>query len=149
MAPKFWMELSCLTMTFLVDMAMAPLDRHTVTIMGSISGVRPTATAMAKRKACCQSCLVKPLMKKTRGTMTAMKRIISQVKLLMPRSKLVGAAWPTMALDMLPRKVRRPVTTITPWAEPLSTLVPRKQMFFSSKGESLEFSSRASNFSTG
>ncbi len=41
MAPKFWIEFSRLTITFLRDMAMAPRDRHTETIIGSISGVRP------------------------------------------------------------------------------------------------------------
>ena len=45
-------------------MAMAPLERQTETIIGSISGVNPTATDKAKRKACFQSCLVRPLMTK-------------------------------------------------------------------------------------
>jgi hypothetical protein len=35
---------------------------------------------------------------------------------------------------MPPRKVVFPVATITAWAVPLSTLVPRKQTFFSSSG---------------
>ncbi len=52
--------------------------------MGSISGVRPTATAIAKKNALFQSCLVNPLMRKTRGTMTAMSWIMSQVKRLRP-----------------------------------------------------------------
>ncbi len=103
MAPKFWMELSRLTMTFLRDMAMAPLDRQTVTIMGSISGVRPTATASAKKKASPQSPLVRPLMRNTSGTMTSMKRIISQVNLRTPLSKLVSTCWPTRALAIPPR----------------------------------------------
>ena len=89
MAPRFWMEFRRLTMTFFLDMARAPLERHTVTIMGSISGVMPTATAKAKKKASCQLCLVNPLMRKTKGTITAMKRIINQVKLATPLSKLV------------------------------------------------------------
>ena len=38
-------------MTFLRDMAIAPLARFTVTIIGSISGVRPTATATANSNA--------------------------------------------------------------------------------------------------
>ena len=42
-------------------------------------------------------------MRKTSGTMTTMKRIISQVKRLTPRSKLVCGGCPTMALAMLPR----------------------------------------------
>ena len=83
------MEFSRLTMTFLRDIAKAPLERQTDTIMGSISGVRPTATAMAKKNACHQSCLVNPLIKKTKGTITIMKRIISQVNRLMPLSKAV------------------------------------------------------------
>ena len=59
-APKFWMELSRLTMTFFLDIASAPLDKQTETIIGSISGVRPTATAIANRNAVFQSCFVKP-----------------------------------------------------------------------------------------
>ncbi len=50
-APKFWIEFSRLTITFLRDMAMAPFERQTETIIGSISGVRPTATARAKKNA--------------------------------------------------------------------------------------------------
>ena len=51
MAPKFWMEFRRLTMTFFFDIASAPLDRQTETIIGSISGVSPTATASAKKNA--------------------------------------------------------------------------------------------------
>ncbi len=84
-------------------MAMAPFDRQTVTIIGSISGVRPTATASAKKNASPQSCLVRPLMRNTSGTMTNMKRIISQVNRLTPRSKLVSLGCWTMDVAMLPR----------------------------------------------
>ena len=84
-APRFWIELSRLTITFFRDMPMAPRDRQTVTIIGSISGVMPTATAIAKKNASFQSSrvlpLVSPLITKTNGTMTSMKRIISQVNL--------------------------------------------------------------------
>ena len=76
-------------MTLLRDIAIAPLARFTVTIIGSISGVRPTATASANSSASSQSPLVSPLMRKTDGTITRMKRIISQVKRSMPLSKLV------------------------------------------------------------
>ena len=61
------MALIRLTMTFLRLIASAPLDRQTVTIIGSISGVRPTATATAKKNASPQSPLVSPLMTKTSG----------------------------------------------------------------------------------
>jgi hypothetical protein len=80
-------------MTRLRDIARAPLARLTVTIIGSISGVSPTATARANISASNQSPLVTPLMRKTLGTMTAMKRIISQVKRVTPLSKLVSACF--------------------------------------------------------
>jgi hypothetical protein len=42
---------------FLAGHGQAPLDRQTETIMGSISGVNPTATDREKKNACFQSCL--------------------------------------------------------------------------------------------
>ena len=102
-APKFWMASSRLTMTFLRDMATAPLARLAVTIIGSISGVRPTATDSANRNASTQSPLVSPLMRSTSGTITSMKRISSQLTLLTPRSKLVSARWPTRCCASEPK----------------------------------------------
>ena len=101
-------------MTFARDMAIAPLARLTVTIIGSISGVRPTATATANSSASSQSCLVKPLIKKTVGTITMMKRIISQVKRLMPWSKAVGTRRPAISSASCPKNVCAPVRTTTP-----------------------------------
>src|ERR1035441_9380064 len=139
------MALSRLTITFLRLIAMAPLERHTETIIGSISGVRPTATAIAKKNALFQSCLVKPLIKKTRGTMTAMSWIISHVKRLRPRSKLVGGASSVIEPAMVPRYVLTPVTTTTAVAVQISTLVPMKQMFFRSIGELVAWGSGSWN----
>ena len=90
-------------MTFFFDIASAPFDRQTETIIGSISGVRPTATAMEKKKASRQLCLVSPLMRKTSGTITIMKRIISHVNCCTPLSKLVCSGSPTMLPAMLPK----------------------------------------------
>ena len=87
-APKFWIEWSRLTITFLRDMAMAPFERHTETIIGSISGVKPTATAKAKKNDSLQG-FVKLLMRNTSGDMIAISVIISHVNLSTPRSKLV------------------------------------------------------------
>ncbi len=80
------MALSRFTMTFFRDMLMAPFERQTVTIIGSISGVRPTATARAKKKASLGSPLVAQLMAKTNGAMIDKSTIISQVKRVTPRS---------------------------------------------------------------
>lgn len=103
MAPKFWMAFRRLTTTLRRAMATAPLARLDDTIMGSISGVRPTPTARANRKASVQSPLAKPLISSTTGTMTSMKRISSQLTLFTPRSKAVCAREPTMALASEPK----------------------------------------------
>ena len=58
MAPKFWIASRRLTITFWRDSTTAPLASVEVTIMGSISGVRPTATDSANKKASPQSPLV-------------------------------------------------------------------------------------------
>ena len=58
--------------------------------MGNISGVSPTATDGANKKAASQSPLVKPLMKKTMGTITAAKRMSSELTLLTPAWKALG-----------------------------------------------------------
>lgn len=95
MAPRFWIALSRLTTTFRLDMATAPRARLAETTIGSISGVKPTATATAKRKASSQSPLVRPLTANTTGTMTSMKRISRKLTLRTPLSKLVCGRSPT------------------------------------------------------
>ena len=97
------MELSRFMITFFFDMAIAPLERQTDTIIGSISGVRPTATARAKKKASFQLCFIRPLMRKTVGTITAMKEIINQTNFFSPRSNAVGACSPARVLAIFPK----------------------------------------------
>ena len=79
------------------------MDRQTETIIGSISGVSPTATASEKKNASFQSCLVSPLMTKTSGTITAMNRIISQVNFFTPRSNAVSTCWPARLRAIFPK----------------------------------------------
>ncbi len=78
-------------MTFWRDIASAPRARFAVTNSGSISGVRPTATDSAKVNASSQSPLVNPLITRTTGTMTSMKRISTQLTLFTPLSNDVCA----------------------------------------------------------
>ncbi len=66
-APKFWMALSPYTPPCAAPTRRHPWARLDETIIGSISGVRPTATARAKRNASIQSPLVRPLIRKTTG----------------------------------------------------------------------------------
>ncbi len=71
--------------------------------MGSISGVRPMAMEMANSSACSQSCLFRPLMRNTSGTIISMKRISRRLTALMPRSKLVIFRRPESVLAMFPK----------------------------------------------
>ena len=97
------MALRFFTIVFFLDMAIAPLDRLAVTIIGNISGVRPTATDTAKMKASNQSPFVKPFTKNTNGTITSIKRINKKLTLLIPLSKAVVARCPTRLLAIVPR----------------------------------------------
>ena len=115
-------------MVFFLLMDTAPLARQVVTIMGSISGVRPTAMEMPKRKASSQSPLVRPLMKKTRGTITSIKRISTQETAFTPLVKLVSTASPATEEAMEPKRVLSPTQTATATALPETTLLPMKAM---------------------
>ena len=122
------MELRFLTMVCFLLMDTAPLARQVVTIMGSISGVSPTAMEMAKRNASSQSPLVMPLMKKTRGTITSIKRMSTQETAFTPLVKLVSAASPATAEAMEPKRVSSPTQMATARALPETTLLPIKAM---------------------
>jgi len=82
---------------------MAPLERQTLTIIGSISGVSPTANREREHERFAPIMLAEAVDEKTSGTMTAMNRSMSQVKPDMPLSKLVGGGPSVMALAMPPR----------------------------------------------
>ena len=134
MAPRFWMASSRRTMTFLRAMKAAPRTRLAETTVGSISGVRPTATDRAKSAASTQSPLVKPLMKKTMGTMQAMKRISSQDTALTPLSKLVRVVVSAIWRAREPNRVALPTASTRARAEPLTTLLPMKARSAQSSG---------------
>lgn len=88
---------------FFFDIDTAPFERFAVTIIGSISGVNPTATDKANMNASNQSPFVKPLTKKTNGTITNIKRISKKLTLLIPLSKAVVARSPTKLRAIVPR----------------------------------------------
>ncbi len=60
------MESKFFTITFFFDIEIALRDRFAATIIGSISGVRPTATEMAKKNASPPVALVDPVDQKHR-----------------------------------------------------------------------------------
>ena len=141
-APKFCIASSRLTITFLRDSTTAPFASVDVTIIGSISGVRPIATEIANRKASSQSCLRKPFSSSTIGVITIMKRTSSQLTWLMPAWNAVGRRSTAVTRSAsAPKYVLLPVATMIAVAEPLMTFVPMKPMFSSSSG--LRFGQRA------
>ncbi|CCK00744.1 hypothetical protein BN130_3539 [Cronobacter malonaticus 507] len=127
-APKFCMAFRRFTITLRRAITIAPFARLELTIIGSISGVSPTATASAKNVASSQSPLVKPLMSSTTGTITSIKRISSQLTLFTPLSNAVWVRLPTSDFASDPKYVFAPVATTTPQAVPLATLVPIRQI---------------------
>ena len=107
-----------------------PLTRLLVTITGSISGVSPTAVAIAKINALSQSPLVKPLIKNTRGAITAV--IINKIfeTFLIPISKVVSLFLFLLRVRAkLPKTVSSPVANTTPIAEPETIFVPSYKIF--------------------
>lgn len=110
-------------------METAPFARQVVTIIGSISGVSPTAMDIPNRNASSQSPLVIPLTKNTRGTITSIKRIKTYDTALTPFVKLVSTASPATADAIEPNNVESPTEITTAAALPEITLLPIKDMF--------------------
>ncbi len=84
-------------------MVTAPRARVEVMITGSISGVNPTATLMAKSRELDQSPFTRPLMRKTAGVITSIIRASRRLTAPTPRSKLVFALSPDRVLAMEPK----------------------------------------------
>ncbi len=104
-------------------------------IIGSISGIRPTAIVTENSSADAQFPFVIPLVKKIIGTITSMKRKSRLLTDSTPRSKLFFALLPFSDFAMLPRYVSFPVVSITAMALPLTTFVPINPIFCKSVRE--------------
>lgn len=76
-----------------------------ITIIGSISGVKPTATAMAKKKALLQSPFVKPFIRKTNGKRIITIRSNNLLTLANPKSNDVFPRLDVAFLAISPKKV--------------------------------------------
>ena len=122
------MEFKFFTMVCFLLIETAPFARQVVTIIGSISGVSPTAMEIPNRNASSQSPFVMPLIKNTSGTITSIKRIKTQETALTPLVKLVSTASPATADAMEPNNVLSPTQTTTADALPETTLLPINAM---------------------
>jgi hypothetical protein len=125
MLPKFSMAASCLTMTFRRAIRTAPLASVTETIMGSSSGVRPTASATEKRKDSSRSRRSSALTRKAKSTRNITTWRMRKPKRRVPRSNSVSGGRPTRAAATRPNSVDRPVHTTRAVPKPLTTEVPR------------------------
>ena len=124
MLPNPCMALMFLTTVCFLPMAALPFARQALITMGSISGVRPTATERANRKDSSQSPLVSPPAMNTTGTSTAMKRISTQAMELAPRSKPF-LSWDS-AVENPPYTVSFPTASTMPSPLPPVTEEPMK-----------------------
>jgi hypothetical protein len=143
------MASSRLTITRCLDSATAPRASVVVTIMGSISGVRPTATDSANKRACVQFQRLRPLITKTSGTMSSMSRTSIQLSRLTSWWKaLRGPAGAARCCARWPSRVCLPVLSTTATPLPLSTWVPMNKRLSISMACAADSRARA-NFSTG
>ena len=100
---------------------VAPLTKLVVTIIGSISGVSPTATERPNSNASSQSPLVKLLIRKITVVIITVNFIKRYEVFRIPRSKLVSVGVIDAEWAIPPNKVWFPVAITTPSACPLVT----------------------------
>ena len=86
-------------------METAPFARQVVTIIGNISGVKPTAMEIANKNAWIQSPFVSPFITNTIGAIKNIKRMSTQETEFTPFVKLVSTASPPTADAIEPNNV--------------------------------------------
>ena len=128
-APRFWMDGRRLTIASFFAMFLAPWDRLAVTMTGSISGARPTATASEKRIAATTSLFVTEFIRKIANTRTITNLTMRLLYSRMPRSNAVSGADIASLRASSPNCVSSPVRTTMASAEPETTLLPKKTAF--------------------
>ncbi len=137
------------TITLCLDIETAPFARVEVIIIGSISGVRPTAMLKENKRALAQSPLAIPLITNTIGTINSIIRTNRPLTESTPLSKLVLALSPERDWAIEPKKVLLPVINTIADALPLTILEPINPMFLRSVNPSILLFSPWLNFSTG
>ena len=147
-APKFCIEFRFFTIVFFLLIDTAPFARQLVTIIGSISGVNPTATDMANKNADIQLPFVTPLITNTKGTITSINLISTHETALTPFVKFVSTDSPDIAKVIEPKSVLSPTAITTAAALPDITLLPIKAIFVYSVILSF-FSQTPASFSIG
>ena len=123
-APMSWIADRRLTMTCLRAMRSAPRDSVTDTIIGSSSGVSPTASATPNRNDSSRGRWNIALTRMVNNTSNSVSRMISSPKRRVPISKAVGGGRFSRSWAMRPIAVALAVRNTRTCAEPLTTLLP-------------------------
>ena len=147
--PRSWIALWRLTIICRRAMRSAPRASVTDTIIGSSSGVRPTASAIANRKDSSHGLCMKTLTSSTNSTISTVSRMISMPKRRVPISNAVGSAGRLTLSAMSPIAVAVPVRTTRMLALPLTTEEPMKTALVAPSRSVASASGRAACFSTG
>ncbi len=149
MLPKFWIADKFLIITFFFDMRTAPEAKVTVVIIGSNSGVRPTASATANNKESSNGLCMYMLIENTKITNRNTIFMIKVLNRIMPCSNSVCGGFFFKLSAMCPYKLLLPVLIASAVALPPITDEPEKTTLSASRGFlGLVFSGIAS-FSTG
>ena len=130
----------------------ASFAKFKVTIIGSISGVNPTATAKLYVKAFNQPLWLlfcAPMMIKIVIDSAIIVHIIIQLTLRIPLSKAVFSLFLVKAFAIEPKYVSLPVDSTTPIAVPEDTEVPIKHKFEHSRADVTLLAINVLSFSTG
>ena len=143
MAPTSWIADRRFTITFRLAICMAERASVTVTIIGSNSGVRPTARATANMIDSSIGRANQTFTTSTNMISTTVKRMISMLKRRIPRAKSVAggfsarlvASWPSA--DLLPVRQIRMVAVPLMTEVPANTTLEAPAGFFSPEAESL------------
>ena len=125
-------------MTFSLASLCAPFAKFELTIIGSISGVSPTATAIAKKKALLTSCFVNTFNTKTTGNKIAIIFKSSALTFFRPTSNAVSALLPVALCAISPKNVACPVFKMRIKPCPLRTSVPMNKRLGKSTADFLE-----------
>ena len=149
MAPRSWIAKRRFTITFRLDSSIADRASVTVTIIGSSSGVSPTASASANISDSSTGRWNEMFTTRTNSTINTVSRMISMPKRRMPTAKAVAGGFSARLVARWPSAVLPPVRQMTIVAVPLITEVPAKTAFDGPAGFSAPKAASLACFSAG
>ena len=148
-APRSWIADRRFTITLRFAICIADRASVTVTIIGSSSGVRPTASATANISDSNIGRAKTMFTTSTNSTISIVKRMISMPKRRMPMVNAVAGGFSDRLVARWPSAVLFPVRQIRMVAVPLMTDVPAKTALEAPAGFSAPDAASLTCFSAG